>query len=215
LAALNDYINHPQAPCTGRILSGGARLFLVGYLLFLTLQLSRSEGENPARGFHSSRVQTALADVCQGLRLVYRESDTIRHDAVDDEPSLTAGLAEFSIERLLNVVWWPSTSSWLLTVGGKNIKPGARMMLVSTRNPADGYEGKVQNAAEKMADAKLPASLLPMHEGVTHGGNFMTAAFDIPTSASLTNTYAVIVVNPDGTYAWLEKAFSDDHLIQP
>jgi hypothetical protein len=184
------------------------------YLLSLTVQLSRGGGSNPARGFHTYRVQVALADVCQSLRLVDRESDKIRRTAVDDDPALTAEGALFSLDSLVSVIPVGSSGPFLLTVGGMNIKPGARMMLISTQKPADGYQGTVPPPTvptqKALSSVYNPTQLASLSEGVTVDGNFITASFNLPTP--LTITYTIAVINSDGAYAWLENALSSADL---
>lgn len=191
------------------------------YLLNLTVQLARSGGNNPARGFHTYRVQVALADVCQGLKLVDRESDKIRRTAVDDDPTLTAEGAVFFVEELLNATTG-GASNTLLTVGGKNIQPGARMLLISAQKPANGYHGTVPNTADltSLVTAEVYSSqqTSAMAEGVTSDGSFITASFNLPASLPA-NAYLLAVINPDGAYAWLENPVTPNDLsptiIQP
>jgi hypothetical protein len=185
------------------------------YLLFLTLQLARSGGNNPARGFHTYRVQVALADVCQSLRLVDRESDKIRRNAVDDDPALTAEGAIFSLESLVNVTP-TATGTTYLTVGGRNITPGSRMLLIATQKPTQGYQGTAPAENDLAVWAKnvyTAQQQTTIVEGVTSDGNFITAAFILPTS--LTQNYTLAVITPDGAYAWLDQAITPAELQPP
>ncbi len=187
------------------------------YLLYLTVQLSKSGGNNPARGFHTYRVQVALADVCQGLRLVDRESDKIRRSAEDDDPALTAEGAVFSVDDLLNVSTGMAGNT-LLTLAGRNIQPGARMLLVCVQKPSTGYHGTVPALTDinntLSGNVYNSSQVAALSEGVTADGNFITASFNLPQTPSK-NTYVIAVINPDGAYAWLEKQVSTSDLLTP
>jgi hypothetical protein len=188
------------------------------YLLYLTLQLSKSDAHTGGRPFHTYRVQVALEDLYKGYHRVDSESNKIQRDAADDDRALTAEGAVFRIDSLLNVYPDPNTNRCLLTVGGKNIRPGTRMMLISTHKPAEGFAGTAPSQTEvtDLVNKNVYTAQDVLLEGVMSGGTFMTAAFTLPAGftfpAAHIQHFTLAAVSPEGAYAWLERPFSQDDL---
>ena len=148
------------------------------YLVFLAMKDSRAHSSVPAHGFHTARVQRAMENVEDYLELTQENVENIQRKP--SAPLALQNLATPTSQPLNNV---------LITVNGTNIKSGATMNLVSTEDLSVGISPVNQG-----------------HNTVNALGTQITATFDL--SAESLGNYTVLVVNPDGQYAWLEDAFS-------
>jgi hypothetical protein len=149
------------------------------YLVFLALKDSLAHSSVPAHGFHTARVQRAIENVEDYLETTEERVEDIRRK--DSEDPLTLKDVEPPTSTP------PEKDPVPITVNGNNIQSGATMNLVSGDDPGAGISPINQ------ADNRV------------NGGTQLTATFDL--SGAPLGKYTVVVVNPDGQYAWLEDAF--------
>jgi hypothetical protein len=151
------------------------------YLVFLALKDSRAHSSVPVHGFHTARVQRAIENVEDYLETTEERVEDIRRKDAED-PLTLKNLAPPTSRP-------PQKDPVSITVNGNNIQSGATMNLVSAKDPNVGISPIDQG--KNMFNAQ---------------GTQITATFDL--SGTSLGKYAVVVVNPDGQYAWLEDAFT-------
>jgi hypothetical protein len=134
------------------------------YLMFLTMKASSAHSHNPVHGFHTGRVHRALQNVAKFLEVTEKEANKIQR-----LNSYVLEIESISFEQ-------PKT----LQICVKNIQSMARVFLVDSNDPKEGYE----NTSISGLPADIPANT-PIH---------IKASFE----TNIEGKFVVVIKNPDG-----------------